>query len=158
MRINIKPFKPRPELLTTGQAPKALYGVNPRSIMGEEAWDKLRKQVYRESLGRCACCGDNPEQAPMEAHELYDIDYEQARCYLVEVVAMCSLCHLVAHRDIHERSNHGSKTRLKKALYHCRDLLKQAKRRNSSKENKVPWYKWRLVWEGKEYPPIHEPY
>lgn len=158
MLIQIKEFRRRPELLVVGKSPRALYGVTPRSIMGEEAWNKLRKQVYKESSGRCACCGENPLQEPLEAHEVYDVDYAAAKCYLIEIVALCSLCHMMVHRDIHERSNHTNAAKFKRARMHCKELLREAGRRNYNKENTVPWYKWKLVWEGKEYSPKHEPY
>lgn len=37
---------PRPEILSSPNIPKPLHGVNPRSIMGQDAWNVMRQEVY----------------------------------------------------------------------------------------------------------------
>lgn len=89
-----KPNFVRPELLTHPQIPKALSGVAPRAIMGQEWWDEARRMVYEQNNHCCWACGDD---GVLEAHECYHIDYEHARLIFDELVALCPNCHSFIH-------------------------------------------------------------
>lgn len=94
-------MKLRPELLTHSTIPKALHGVNPRSIKGREWWDKTRKEAYRKNDNKCWACdlpaSQSSKRKSLEAHENYDINYITGRVTLKEITALCSKCHNFIH-------------------------------------------------------------
>lgn len=89
-----RPNFTRPELLRHATIPRPLSGTAPRAVMGEEWWDKVRRQAYAWNNMRCWACGG---PGPLEAHEAYDIDYEKGRMTYVETVALCHKCHAFIH-------------------------------------------------------------
>ena len=166
VRIKPKPaWKTRPEILLCRNVPKPLHGVAPREIMGGVWWDKTRKAAYRSTNFHCVACGMWKHKAKyrqwLEAHEVYEIDYLLGRMTYVETVPLCHLCHNYIHsgrldalfergevshkkfRDIH---NHGDRV-LKEVGLH---------RLEPPEEFTVEWGDWRLVLNGKEYPPKHK--
>ncbi len=90
-----------PSLLTHPNIPKPLHGINPRSIMGSEWWDKTRKSVYKKQNYTCAACGCHKSEDRfhnwLEAHEDYDIDYKKGVATLRDIVALCHSCHNFIH-------------------------------------------------------------
>ena len=46
-----------PTILTHPNIPKPLHGVNPRTIMGEDAWRELSSRL-RKGVMFCQACGD----------------------------------------------------------------------------------------------------
>jgi hypothetical protein len=91
----------RPELLTHPQIPGALAGVNPRTIMGQEWWDDMRKGAYEQNNWHCWACGgysgDDLYEPWLEAHECYELDYQNRTMTFKEVVALCHSCHCFIH-------------------------------------------------------------
>lgn len=91
----------RPEILTHPQIPGDLAGINPRTLMGSEWWDTMRKQAYSGNKGFCWACGghsnDDPYHSWLEAHECYDFDYDKGVMSFKEVVALCHCCHCFIH-------------------------------------------------------------
>lgn len=96
-----KIYKNRPRLLLHGSIPRPMHGVNPRSIMGKEWWDVERKKAYLHNNNYCHACGVYKRDAKLfqwlEAHEIYDIDYDKCRMKFKGVVALCHCCHAVVH-------------------------------------------------------------
>ena len=87
----------RPEILQHPPIPAPLHGVNPRSVLGKKWWDEQRYLAYEENDRFCWACGKRPDR--LEAHECYDVDYEQGIAVFTEVVALCSLCHNFIHSN-----------------------------------------------------------
>ena len=166
VRIKPKPaWKTRPEILLCRNIPNPLHGVAPREILGRVWWDKTRQKAYRSTNFCCIACGVWKHKARyrdwLEAHEVYEIDYLLGRMAYIETVPLCHLCHTYIHwgrldallekgevthkkfRDVH---NHGDR------------VLKEAGLQRLEPYNgpTVEWSEWRLVLNGKEYPPIHK--
>lgn len=147
----IQRAKKRPELLTGPPSPEALNGVTPRVLNGKDWWDKKRKETYGKSGGVCAACGGNILRKPLEAHEVYEVDWTKGFMTLLEVVSLCHLCHTFIHRR-HTRSIH-----LNAARKHCTDLLKAAGLTvHKTPRTSVKWNDWYLLLDGRKFYPVHE--
>lgn len=88
-----------PPNLTVEIIPTSLHGVNPRSLMGRAAWDRIRRQVAAEAGNRCEICGGVGPSHPVEVHERYEYD-ESVRppCQrIIGLIALCPDCHSVKH-------------------------------------------------------------
>jgi len=167
-----KPNFVRPELLQHGQIPRPLAGVAPRIVLGQDWWDIERKKAYEANKYCCWACG---EEAALEAHEAYTIDYMKLTMTFTEVVALCSKCHGFIHIG---RSRIKMTEREFKALVlRGVRLLKKAKLKANWGLRAVlsdapwapplasyimatplmrvspPWNAWRLVIASDKYPP-----
>ena len=130
--------------------------------MGQEWWDKIRKEVYASTGFHCAACGVHQSAAQykkwLEAHEFYDFDYEKGTATLKEIVPLCHFCHSYIHSGyLNVRYSKGEITRdiYQSILVHGRKLTKDLKR------PQIPgvvaaWSDWRLIFEGKEYKPLFD--
>lgn len=129
LNLNEDPVFQRPEILNSGGIPPAMYGVNPRSIMGSERWDALRKRVYTWNNYCCFACGvprlDAKYHRWLEAHEIYDVDLEKGRMELKEVVALCPSCHGYIHLG-RLFITEGATKKFKEVLKHGLAVLKEA--------------------------------
>jgi hypothetical protein len=74
--LNRYPLK---EILFCPNTPKPLHGMSPRSILGDEWWDKERIKAYRKFFNHCQACGVHKSDALyhrwLEAHEVFNFDY-----------------------------------------------------------------------------------
>lgn len=97
----IKPKFTRPGLLQHPNIPKFLSGINPRTIMGQEWWDKLRREVYELNNYHCFACGIHPSEARyqqwLEAHECYNYRWKEQVLHYKGTVALCYPCHHFIH-------------------------------------------------------------
>jgi hypothetical protein len=94
-------WRRRPEILLCHNIPKPLHGVAPRAVLGNRWWNATRKAAYASTNYRCVACTVHKTRAKyrkwMEAHEVYDIDYETGRSVFVEAVPLCNFCHNYIH-------------------------------------------------------------
>lgn len=178
-------LKTMPEILTHPNIPKPLHGLNPRTIMGQEAWDVTRQQVYAQSNYYCVACGVHKSQALgpkwLEAHEYYKFDYANGRIEIEKIVALCHYCHNFIHSGRlqmimgKEKTEEECKAILErgfeilsendlKCFYGTFDFALELKAWTFGvlpampPECDVEWSDWRLVYEGKEYKPIFNSY
>jgi hypothetical protein len=100
----IKPgeiFKPRPELLLGHNVPRPLYGVAPRTVIGDTLWRKISKHVCDVSGRRCEACGLHESELPkgktLHCHEIYAVDYVDGVACLEELISICPHCHARVH-------------------------------------------------------------
>lgn len=175
----------RPELLASPNIPKPLHGVNPRTILGKTWWDYERQICYAKHNYCCYACGVPKQNADffqhLEAHEDYDINWENGRVELKEIVALCHTCHNFIHNGrLYHIYNEGqvSKDRVLHILERGFDIcerhniqpyfgayltlnlmngqeleeaLKNAQKKGWFPTKEASWDKWHLVVEGKEY-------
>ena len=88
-------------ILSHPNIPKPLHGLAPRVIFGASWWRKERARIIAEQENRCGACGVHLSQAEfhqwLEAHEVYNIDFEGARAVYVGPIALCHACHQFIH-------------------------------------------------------------
>ena len=77
-------MKTKPKILAHPNIPKPLHGISPRTIMGDDWWNKTRQEVYKKYDYHCIACGVAKEDAKkhqwLEAHEFWNINYETGIC------------------------------------------------------------------------------
>lgn len=167
INLDTKPKFTRPELLYHPPIPAPLHGINPRTIMGQKEWDVVRREVYAKNNDCCWACGVHRSVAPvkkwLEAHELYDIDYKKGRMRLIEIVALCRLCHNYVHITRLRALADKGRVSLKyynRVLAHGQDILRRThaqpwydwqKALSDLAKYKVPWNSWYLEYNGRKY-------
>lgn len=89
-------------LLCMPNVPHPLHKLAPRTIMGDCAWNKYRKEVYAEHEDTCEVCGvvcgtKRGEPNMRQAHEVYEIDYLSRTATFVRACCLCASCHRAIH-------------------------------------------------------------
>lgn len=179
MKTNNKIFTTKPEILTHPNIPKPLHGLSPRTIMGENWWNRERQKVYESTDYHCIACGIHKTKAKkynwLEAHEYFDIDYNTGRCEVISIEPLCHYCHNFIHsgrlamiinkeksrKEVIEILEHGFKILFKNKLDCFNGTYVLANRIKCNLYNTLPyrmdinmdmkWNDWRLVFNGKEY-------
>lgn len=82
-------------LLTMPNLPKPMHGLNPRTIMGDAAWNRARKRAYylanyKSEISGVLCS----EPGSLHAHEVYDINYVTGECTFKRVFAITPMEHV----------------------------------------------------------------
>ena len=92
------PAKYNPELkgaaLLPDMLPLTSWEKNLRTILNEEKWDKIRRNVYAAAGFRCEICGN---RGKLEAHEKWKLINETQVQKLEKIVAVCPTCHKAYH-------------------------------------------------------------
>lgn len=91
----------KPNILMHPHIPVPLHYVNPRTIMGQVKWDRLRYNIYKLQEYRCRACGVHKSEAKghkwLELHEYWNIDYQTGECMVTGMFALCHYCHSFIH-------------------------------------------------------------
>jgi hypothetical protein len=82
--------------------PETAWNNNMRSLMGREAWDILRKKVYKDFHYRCGICG---KAGKLDCHEQWVYDDTNHTQTLKGFIALCELCHAVKHIGLSSMKN-----------------------------------------------------
>jgi len=147
------------QLLVHPNIPKPLHGLSPRTIMGEDWWNQQRKVAYKQAGYRCQACGMS-SKFPLEAHEIYKIDHFLGEATFIRIVALCRDCHSYIHSGL-------LGTKLRKGKITVEEYNRITTRGNTLLDiagikaepylGPTPsWTKWRLIFNGKKYKPIHK--
>ncbi len=80
--------------LTIELVPEPLWHSNMRALLPRAEWDRLRRQVYRDSGHRCGICG---AVGQLHCHEVWRYDDAAHVQRLGGYLALCELCHHVKH-------------------------------------------------------------
>ena len=80
--------------LTIELVPETTWYNNLRNYLGEEAWDKLRREIYVKYGHKCSLCG---AKGLLHCHEIWEYDDKNHVQKLVDCVALCKMCHHVKH-------------------------------------------------------------
>lgn len=159
-----------PKLLLCGQTPKPLHGVVPREILGKTWWDKTRKAAYASFNYRCKACGVKKYEAKfhkwLEGHEVYDMDYPKGRMRYIKTVPLCHACHAYIHfgrLQMLLRQGKISQGKFVAIVQHGDKVLRDAslslpRELEPYNGDFAPWSSWRLILNGKLYPPKFKTY
>jgi hypothetical protein len=97
-------YRPKynPPYISSSLVPKNLWGINLRSLLHQEEWDKIRKDTYKRYAYRCAVCGCKGPTWPVECDELWAYNADQQKPWRGTVVfsgllALCPGCHQIKH-------------------------------------------------------------
>ena len=81
--------------LTIELVPSSAWGNNLRDLMAKEAWDTMRRQVYKQYKYHCGIC--NAGNTTMYCHEIWQYDDETWTQKLTGFIALCKMCHHCKH-------------------------------------------------------------
>lgn len=160
-------WKLRPEVLLSPNIPKPMHCVCPRDILGRNWWNKTRKEAYKSTEYHCIACGVHKSAAKsrqwLEGHELYETDYAKGRHKYIETVPLCHFCHNGIHTGRLRMLLDSGKIHQAKyvaILQHKDRILSQAKLIMPLPYDGpiAEWSKWRLILNGKLYPPKFKSY
>lgn len=169
----------KPKLLLCQNIPMPMHGVNPRTVLGVNWWNRERRAAYRSTQWHCEACGVHKSEAKLhqwlEGHELYAINYVKGRMKYVRTVPLCHFCHAFIHDGRLEAMLRDGLVNHQKycaILQHGERVLAAAglvrKTRAERTEEMVasirdktfavwaPWSEWRLVIGRKTYKPLYE--
>ncbi len=172
-KVKIKAWKADPKILLCDNIPMPMHGVAPRNKMGGPWWEKTRKEAYKSTGFCCAACGVHKSVAKfrqwLEGHEVYEVDYKKGTITYLKTVPLCHLCHnyihdgrlrallakcKITHKKFTAIIQHGdqvlSSAGLKRKSYEDREMDVTSKILNNKTAS---WSKWRLIVDGKKYPP-----
>ena len=166
-------LKLRPRLLLCSNIPQPLHGAAPRVILGSKWWNETRQAAYASTEFRCLACGVPKHLALghqwLEGHELYKINYQRGTMIYVETVPLCHYCHNYIHdgrMTAMVEKGELSAVRFKTIIQHGDRVLLAAGLSRPTHAQRLEaivrkmldgkvarWEKWRLVIDGKSYPP-----
>ena len=157
-----RPVGINPAILLHGNIPQPMHGVAPRAVLGAAWWNKERKAAYSSTNHHCEACGVNKWEAKyhqwLEGHEVYEIDYMNGLMVYVRTAPLCHFCHSYIHSGrlnaLFEQGliNHHKYASI---VQHGDQVLRNA---NLTRQPQypgpfAPWDKWRMIVNGKKYPP-----
>jgi hypothetical protein len=157
-----------PKILLCPNVPKPMHGLAPRVVLGADWWETTRRAAYASTNFHCQACGVSKYQAKyhkwLEGHELYRINYSKGKMTYVKTVPLCHFCHNYIHDGrlkalLEKRKiNHLKYVAI---IRHGDKVLREAGLEREPHDEREPkniaaWEKWRLVLNGKEYPPKHK--
>ena len=86
-----------PTVLGQPNMPKALHGINPRTIMGASKWRRFSLE-QRTNRPYCTSCGK--EGCVLDLHESYTIQYSTRTITINDYVPLCKNCHSFIHSGL----------------------------------------------------------
>lgn len=146
------------KILTQTVLPKSIHNINPRTIMGTVAWNKIKKEKQKLANHHCMCCDEFVPHVPgnyLQCHEVYDIDMGKRQFRLVDIVCICGKCHDFIHLGRLQmllKEGKISREYYGEILERGNKLLKE----NGLKRENLPLAEinnpsWCLVYNGKTY-------
>lgn len=99
-QVSSLPTKESVKVLTQTILPFSLHEINPRTIMGEKEWKKIKKDTQTKANHHCQCCGRYVKHISgdwLETHEMYNVDLEAHEFELTGFVGLCKDCHNYIH-------------------------------------------------------------
>lgn len=80
--------------LTIELVPKGAWTDNLRKVLSTSEWDTVRRKVYQKYNYKCSICGVGKQ---LHCHEAWEYNLKEHTQKLVDLVALCPMCHHVKH-------------------------------------------------------------
>lgn len=77
--------------------PEPCWGQNAHHWLRRADWDAVRRKIYIIADYICEICGEQGSQWPVECHEVWHYDDKRHVQTLVDLKAVCPLCHMTIH-------------------------------------------------------------
>lgn len=171
-------WTPNPAILLCPNIPKPMHNVAPRIVLGQNWWDRERRAAYASTNYHCQACSVHKYDAAyhkwLEAHELYDIDYQKGTMRYLRAVPLCHFCHNYIHdgrlkalldrKELHHHKyaailKHGERVLREAGLERLSHLERERLYAEAEAEGKIAeWSKWRLCIGRRRYKPVHKSY
>lgn len=101
--------------LTIELVPASTWGNNLRSVLKPHMWKAIREETYRRFGNKCAICGAGGQ---LHAHEVWEYKNKDHIQSLVDIVALCKMCHGVKHFGHTELEDAKGKIDKEKVVLH----------------------------------------
>jgi hypothetical protein len=159
----LRKWTPRPQVLCAQPLPLPVHGLAPRVVLGDKWWDAVRFAAYQSTNYHCVACYALRGSANcrlLHGHEVYEVDNLLGRVTYLETVPLCPWCHGFCHQGyLTVQRDEGviSRDEWEAVIKHGHAVLKKAglEPYTDNRVSDVPWQDWRMVVDGKEYPPLH---
>lgn len=106
---------PKKYKLTIELVPASSWGNNLRSVLKPNMWKVIRDETYRRFGNKCAICGANGQ---LHAHEVWEYENKDHIQNLVDIIALCRMCHAVKHFGHTELEDAKGKIDKEKVIKH----------------------------------------
>lgn len=123
----------------------------------------MRRDAYQRFDYKCAICGATDlEQGfghPVEAHEIWDYDFDTCTQYFEGLVALCPICHKVVHGDHNTFLLQDGK--ISSEEFHRQEALKEEKAREvngDARATTIKAHPWHLAEWKSDFSKLKELY
>ena len=148
-------FKPDPTVLLAPGIPRSLWGVNPRTIKGQEWWFNERGKALASTGNRCYACGVEAHRTDakrLDVHEEYE--YGPGWLRYKQAIPLCIPCHLYIHIGCLVEKVKRGELPPEEALRIARrgdELVRNLPPRAVATTTTAPDQKWYLELDGVKY-------
>lgn len=125
-------------LLTMPNIPLPLHRLNPRKVLGREAWGIMRKTCFKKAQYKCEVCGRHLTERSAQAHELYSYSYMTGTAIFVRCVCICDICHKGIHSGRSVTDYRKGIITKEELLYIIENVFRIVSEYNNSHKNQKP--------------------
>lgn len=108
--LNKPAFEMKP--LTFEVMPSTCKITNLRNYVSQDQWQFLQTETFNKAGHHCEICGGVGKIHPVECHEIWHFDDENAIQRLEGLVALCPNCHEAKHYPLMQARGKAFQTRL----------------------------------------------
>lgn len=125
--------------------PSTAWENNLRKILPRSVWQELRKEIIKKAKNKCQICGATGK---MDCHEVWKYDDKNHIQELVNLQAICSMCHMVKHFGFSTLRLHMPQEKLVKHFMQVnkcsrKDFIKHLSQ-ETQKFNERSQYEWQI--------------
>lgn len=153
----VAPKEDGAKILTMPNIPAPLHQLAPRTVMGDAAWNHMRKKCYFDAGYKCQACGKALGKGECDAHELYTINYVTGESKFERCVCLCHTCHRLgihSGRALTMFKKGNPLMRKSMILSGAENLFKMLHEYNVAHPNEAPLRAYATFVDYAKWPPI----